>query len=314
MKKVFISLAIVAYLFTAANSKVQAQDKLEGQISISGAFALYPLAVKWAEEFKKLHPYVKIDVSAGGAGKGITDALSNMVDIGMVSRDISPEESKKGAFPISVTKDAVVAVVNASNPEIKNILAKGVTRDVLSTIWVSGTSKTWGDIAKSNSKAQIHSYTRSDASGAAEVWAKFFGKKQEDLLGVAVFGDPGLSTAVKKDVLGVAYNNIGYAYDHSTRKELDGLKVVPLDLNGNGKIDPEEKFYSTIDEIVNAIADGKYPSPPARELFFVTNGVPTKPVLKEFIKWTLTDGQKYVSEAGYINLKKDKLSNELKKF
>lgn len=313
MKKTILGIAIAAILLSKVSVNANAQDKLEGQISISGAFALYPLGVKWAEEFRKIHPNVKIDISAGGAGKGITDALSNMVDIGMVSRDIYPEETKKGAYPISVTKDAVVPVVNASNPEIKNILAKGVTKDALSSIWVSGNAKTWGEIAKGTSKAPIHTYTRSDASGAAEIWAKFFGKKQEDLLGVAVFGDPGLATAVKKDALGIGYNNIGYAYDQKSHKQLDGLKVVPLDLNNNGKIDADEDFYSTLDKIVDAIADGKYPSPPARELFFVTNGKPLKPVLKEFIKWVLTDGQKYVEETGFINLKKDKLVNELKK-
>jgi len=56
------------------------QSKLEGRLSLSGAFALYPMAVKWAEEFKKANPAVKIDISAGGAGKGMTDVLNNMVD------------------------------------------------------------------------------------------------------------------------------------------------------------------------------------------------------------------------------------------
>ena len=32
------------------------------------------------------------------------------------------------------TKDAVVAVVNASNPDIKNLFIKGLTRDELSSI------------------------------------------------------------------------------------------------------------------------------------------------------------------------------------
>jgi len=41
-------------------------DDLSGTISISGAFALYPITVKWADEFKKLHPNVKFNISAGG--------------------------------------------------------------------------------------------------------------------------------------------------------------------------------------------------------------------------------------------------------
>ena len=66
--------------------------ELQGEIQLSGAFALYPMAVKWAEEFRKIHPKVRIDISAGGAGKGITDALAKVVDLGMVSRDIYPQE------------------------------------------------------------------------------------------------------------------------------------------------------------------------------------------------------------------------------
>jgi len=37
----------------------------KGKISVSGAFALYPLMVTWADEFQKINPGVKIEVSAG---------------------------------------------------------------------------------------------------------------------------------------------------------------------------------------------------------------------------------------------------------
>ena len=90
-RKHFIQLAILAFMATGViitsssfknNLPKQGGDDLQGTISISGAFALYPMAVKWADEFKKLHPKVTFNVSAGGAGKGITDALSGLVDIG----------------------------------------------------------------------------------------------------------------------------------------------------------------------------------------------------------------------------------------
>ena len=80
--------------------KTQDSTNLKGEISLSGAFALYPLAVEWAGEFQQMHPGVKIDISAGGAGKGITDALSGMVDLGMVSRELYQEEIDKGAVGI----------------------------------------------------------------------------------------------------------------------------------------------------------------------------------------------------------------------
>ena len=91
---VLATLLILALLVTSCNqasSQVQDPDKLEGTVTISGAWALYPLMVRWGEEFQKLHPDVKFDISAGGAGKGMADALANAVDIGMVSREIYPE-------------------------------------------------------------------------------------------------------------------------------------------------------------------------------------------------------------------------------
>lgn len=315
MKKItyyILTLLLISNL-TSIRVMSQTKDDLKGNISISGAFALYPLTVKWAEEFKKLHPDVKFDISAGGAGKGMTDALANMVDIGLVSREISSDEAKKGAYGIAVTKDAVVATVSAANPNIKDILANGLDREAAINIFITGKTKTWGQAIGTQSKVPIRIYTRSDACGAAETWAKYLGKKQEDILGVGVFGDPGLAQAVKKDPSGIAFNNIGYAYDAKTKLPNPGIKVVPLDVNNNGKIDPEENFYNTMDEIVNAIAADKYPSPPARDLYFVTKGKPVKKELVAFIKWVLTDGQKYVFESGYINLSKEKLAKGLEK-
>jgi phosphate transport system substrate-binding protein len=315
MRKISVKIIIaLVVLKLSIPGMAFGQDEISGQLSISGAFALYPMTVKWSEEFRKIHPKVRIDISAGGAGKGIADVLGGMVDIGMVSREIYAEEVKKGAFPIAVTKDAVVAVISETNPALNDILAKGLKKDAGNNIWITGRFTTWAQAFGIKSTSPIHIYTRSDACGAAEMWAKIFGKKQEDLLGVGVFGDPGLAQAVKRDPLGIGYNNIGYAYDASTKQQVKGLRVVPLDLNENGKIDPDENFYSSMNDLIAAIAAGKYPSPPARELYFVCKGSPkNNKVLTEFIKWILTDGQKFVYEAGYIALPNDKIITEKKK-
>lgn len=315
MKKTKVTFLIATLLVRLFFTQYAiSQEKISGQISISGAFALYPMTVKWAEEFRKIYPEVRIDISAGGAGKGIADALSGMVDIGMVSREIYTEEIKKGAFPVAVTKDAVVAVVSEGNPMLIELLSKGLRKDAGNNIWITGKFTSWSQAFNVKSSSPIHIYTRSDACGAAEMWAKFFGKKQEDLLGVGVFGDPGLAQAVKRDPLGIGFNNIGYAYDANTKKQVKGLRVIPIDLNNNGIIDEDENFYNSMNDLIAAISSGKYPSPPARELYFVCKGSPkNNKIVSEFIRWILSDGQKYVHEAGYIALHKDRIQSEIKK-
>ena len=204
MKKMLAFLAIISLPghFSVQAQQLPSQEAvrtLQGTITISGAFALYPMAVKWAEEFRKLHPRVRFDISAGGAGKGIADALADMVDIGMVSREIHPLEIRKGAWFIAVTKDAVVPVINQANPLVKELLKKGIRKADFARIWLNEEPPTWNELVGNRGSSQVHVYTRSDSCGAAETWAQYFGKNQEDLLGIGVFGDPGLNEAVRKD-------------------------------------------------------------------------------------------------------------------
>jgi phosphate transport system substrate-binding protein len=150
-------------------------------LALSGAWALYPLAVRWQEEFQKTHPGATIDVQAGGAGKGIADALAGIADVGMVSREINPAEVEKGAVALAVAKDAVVAVISAKNPFRAEILERGFKREDLVAIWMRGTATTWEGLLGRAGRTPVHVFTRSDACGAAETWAAYLGGHQEDL-------------------------------------------------------------------------------------------------------------------------------------
>jgi phosphate transport system substrate-binding protein len=298
---------------TRPSANHSTSEELEGTITISGAFALYPMMIRWGEEFHELHPGVDFDVSAGGAGKGMSDALAGAVDIGMVSRPIFDEEIAKGAFWVAVAKDAVVPTVNAQNPALESLLAHGLTRGVCAGIWITGEVTMWGQVVNNASANKIHVYTRADACGAAQTWAEYMGGyKQEDLHGVAVQADPGLAEAVRQDPLGIGYNNLNFAYDPDTGQPIEGIQVIPLDLNENAKIDAEEDFYSTKKSLMTAIATEAYPSPPARALNLVTKGKPDG-LVNAFIEWILTDGQQYLEEVGYIQLAQEQLDEGISK-
>ena len=293
----------------SAAQATEAPAEVEQQtLTVSGAFALFPMMTVWGEQYSLVNPGVRFDITGGGAGKGITDMLSGVADIAMVSRELKQEEIDQGAFGVPVTIDAVVATVNANNPHIEQILAQGLTPEAAAAIWMSQATTTWGQFLGTDAAEAITVYTRSDSAGAAEVWAKYMGGSvQEDLIGTAVNGDPGLAEAVRQDELGIGFNNIGFAYDLTTGQQLDGLRVVPLDLNGDGQISADEDFYATKDDIAAAIAAKVYPFPPARELYLVTKGEPS-PVIADLYRWILTDGQAFVADAGYVSLSADRLT------
>lgn len=290
----FVVVAVVAVGLMAGGAVFQGQAQLSGTLTLSGAWAVYPTAVAWAEAFHKLHPGVRVDVSAGGAGKGAADAISGLVDIGMVSREPDPAELQRGITPVLVLHDAVFAVVSAQNPALPDLVRRGMTRQNLADLYVSGKVTTWDQVTGGKVGRPIHVYTRSDSCGAASSWAAFLGRKQEDLRGVGIFGDPGILDAVKRDPLGIGFSNFSYVFDRRG-KVLSGLALVPIDANGNGAAGPDEKF-ATRAEAARAIESKAYPV--SRNNYFFVKVRPSG-LAAAFIVFALSDeGTAVVSEVG----------------
>lgn len=292
MRKIISSLLLIGFtVFSVPSLKA---EELKGTITLTGAWAIYPTAVAWSEAFQRIHPDVRIDVSAGGAGKGAADAIAGLADIGMVSRDPDPSEIKKGIFPVYILHDAVFPVISDKNPVLKELLNKGVKQKVLNDIYITGTVTTWSDISGISTDKKVHVYTRSDSCGAAASWSKYFGKKQEDLKGVGVYGDPGLLEAAKRDPVGIGFNNFSYIFNKDG-SIVKGAVILPIDSNNNGKADSDE-IYDTREKAIKAIENGRYPA--TRKNFFFVKDKP-KGLVKEFIVFALSqEGTKIVEEVG----------------
>ena len=145
---------------------------------------------------------------------------------------------------------------------------------------------------------EIHVFTRSDAAGAAEQWAKFSGgKAQDDLKGIGVNGEPAILDTVIKDPLGIGYGNLNSIFDMSSGNIVPGIIIPPIDIDKNGKADADET-YKVKEDAFGAVANGTYPSPPARFENLATMGKPEGLTLA-FIEWILTDGQQYL-ESGRV--------------
>lgn len=296
-----------------SDADITSEEQLSGTISVSGAFALYPMMTVWAEEFSKVHPDVYFDVQGGGAGKGMTDTIAGAVDIGMISRSIKEEETAQGIFWVSVTKDAVFPIINSENPVAAQILEKGISQEIFNKIYITEEIKTWGEVVGDPTiTEEIHVFTRSDAAGAAEQWAKFTGgTAQEDLKGIGVNGEPSILDTVIKDPMGIGYGNLNSIFDLSSGNLVPGIIIPPIDIDNNGKAD-EIEIYTVKEDAFGAVANGTYPSPPARFENLATLGKPEGLTL-EFIKWILTDGQQYLESAGYVPLTAEQKAESLEK-
>ena len=317
-KKVLGIFAIITIITIGIVSNCGCVEKSENTIKVSGAYSLYPMMIVWAQEYQKLHSDIKIDVSSGGAGKGMADALAGSVDLGMVSRDVTSAESSQGIVAVAVVEDAVLATINTANPALDKILEKGLTKQQLRDIFINYSIPTWGQLVGNSTNIEpIKVYSRSDPCGAAEAWVKYLGDyTQDDIPTIEeitkVKGDDSMSKAIASDPLGIGYSNVNYIYSNTTKIPKEGIVVIPLDLNENGTIDPEENFYENRDDVVNAEINDTLPSPPSRLVYLVTLTNFTG-ITKDFVRWILTDGQQYTFDNGYGAVPSDIIDDQLQK-
>ena len=309
---IFSILLVWIFFFHACSSNLKKEKSV---VTLSGAFAIYPTAVAWGEEFQKNYPDVKIEVSAGGAGKGAADCIAGFVDIGMVSRDPDPSELEKGITAIPICHDGVFLIINKKNSFVEKFLEKGLTKEILTTLYKEKKKMTFEEILQieSESRNTINIYTRADSCGAAATFAKFLGNfKQENLDGIGVNSDPQMINAILNDANGISYVNFSYIFDKEG-KIFQGLKVIPIDVDGNGKIDEKEKISSRIDA-VNSINEKIYPI--TRKNYFFVKGEP-KGMVNEFIKFCLGDkGTKILEDCGtsipLLESERNEIKNKIK--
>ena len=283
-------------------SVVEKKSNLRGNFSISGAYALYPLVSKLANEFMKIQPGVKIDITKMGTGEGITALLTKNCDLAMISRPLTDEEINAGIWVIPVAKDGVAPIVNQKNPYLETLLSQGLSPQEFLQVFTSGKQLTWGFVLGNTAKEKITVYTRADESGAADIWADFLYKKSSDIKGIGVRGDDEMIKSIQEDPLAIGFCNFTYAFDIETGERKKDIQIIPSDLDFDNKIDKVEIPFVNLEEAHRSLWLGFYPDQLCRELTLGSLGKPTDPAIVGFLKYVLGEGQNNVKKSGYCPL------------
>jgi len=222
-----------------------------GSISIAGSTALLPLALDAARVYQEQNKDVKISVSGGGSGTGISQVAGKAIDIGD-SDILAP------AHPELV--DNKVAVIGFAVVTHPGVTVKNLTKKQLQDIF-SGNVSNWKDVGGSDQKIVVINRPRS--SGTRAVFVK-------TIMDGAAVSESGLTEDATGTVVSVVKQTpgaISYAAFSGTR----GQGVNELSVNGVAPTDDD-------------IVDGKYPIWSYEHMF--TNGPPSGDTAKfiEFVQ------------------------------
>jgi phosphate transport system substrate-binding protein len=192
-------------------------SELAGKITATGSSSVAPLILEVAKAFEKLHPKVRIDVQTGGSSRGIADARRGLADIGMASRDLTPDERTELVQHV-VAKDGICIILNARNKVAE--LSEPQIADIF-----TGKIADWSQVGGSPGRVTV--INKAEGRSTLEVFLAHFNLKNSDVKANVVIGDnaQGIKT-IYGNAGGIAYVSIGAAEFEVQQK--GALKMLPL--------------------------------------------------------------------------------------
>jgi phosphate transport system substrate-binding protein len=310
------------------------------KVQINGAGATFPLPIytKWFSEYNKLHPNVEINYGSIGSGGGIRQITNGTVFFGatdgpMTNDQLLAAPSKILHFPTVLGADVPVYNIPNLSAELK------FTGPVLADIFLGKITK-WNDpaIAKLNTGVNLPGTDitvvhRSDASGTSYIWVDYLAKvspEWKNKVGVATAvnwpvglggkGNEGVAGLVTQTPGSIGYVELIYALQNKISygpvQNLAGEyvrasteTVTNAAAAASGKAMPSDFRVS----ITNAPGKNVYPISSFTWLLFYEHpkDKATAKTMVDFMRWALTDGQKFAPELGYAPLPQPVVAMEM---
>jgi phosphate transport system substrate-binding protein len=217
---------------------------------------------------------IRVDIQGGGATRGIREVASGEKNLGGTCRHALDVPEEKGVTLHHVAWDALVVIVNRTNP------VKSITLQQLRAV-AEGRIKDWGALG-GPAHTPLKFYDRKGKISGVGLMAReiLFHDPGKAFMAAAEFQESGpMEQSIEKDKWAIGITGIS-----SARKR----KVKILELNG-------------INTAKQNIASGKYLL--YRPLYLVTKSTPDR-TTEKFIEFALSsEGQRIISEQGTVNLR-----------
>jgi len=332
MKKVWYSALGLAVL---AGATVAAQT-----IQINGAGATFPAPIytKWFSEYNKLHPHVRINYQPMGSGAGVRQVTARTVFFGASDGPMTPEQLLAAPGKILHLPTVLGAVVPVYNiPGVSQELK--FTGPLLADIFLGKVTK-WNDPALTalNPQARLPGTDivvahRSDGSGTTYIWTDYLAKVSPEWMkrvgvnqapswptGVAAAKNDGVAAIVRQAPGAIGYVELIYALQTKTAygqvKNMNG-KFVKASIDSVTAAAAAAATKMPADyrvSITNAPGDAVYPISSFTWMLFYQDPKDKAQgtAMVDFMKWALTDGQKFAREMGYAPIPKIVVDMEMK--
>jgi glycine cleavage system H lipoate-binding protein/ABC-type phosphate transport system substrate-binding protein len=272
----------------------------DGTVTIQCSPDLYRLTSVWASEFEKANPGTRVSVlkSLGSSKQGLLNGEGNLL---FLSNESVLSLKNDAEWKMVVGRDVIVPVINSKNPLLKEISKQGISADDLSRLFSGSGDLNWGSLLENGENVPLHYFTANNEAINSGI-AAFLNQDQIQETGIVMNDSKEMIGTIQKDPNGLGFCRMKDLLEMNGQNIPDNIQLLPIDKNGNGRIDNFENIYRDQNTFMRGVWIGKYPSTLCRNIYSVSSAKPENDAEIAFLQWVLTDGQKYLNQNGYFDL------------
>jgi len=293
MAMLFISMTAIQ----GAQKEKSTSGKNELKVRCSPG--LENLAARLAGDYKKEKETVQIQLSTLSEGD-LHDKLGEG-SLALLNKECVAGLEGDQYFSLVIGRDAIVPVMNANHPQKNLILEKGLSPEQFSRAYTGRANICWGEVLGLQDQTPVHSYMPGIPC-ALEYLSEFLGTQPADLSGLQIMDPEEMLHKIASDPSAMGFCSLNCLMDLEKAGLETQIALVPVDMDGDGRIGTFEDIYESSSTLAHGIFVGRFPRALYSRIYMLADKQPVGSVEQEFMQWLISGGQESVATAGIMAL------------
>ena len=311
--KILLTIGMLIFFMLTISSRgvTQTQNASEKEtISVWSVPETEELTKTFIHEYGKLHPNTELKMEPLMVS-GFTETIHKTPGVAFVSKETGVSFKDASLLTMVVGRDVIVPVMNAGNPFTSVLEDQGISVKKFREAFTTDKAD-WDIFLENKVTAPLKIYVLDDNLAQSAV-AAFLNVRPEMVATFEIKQADEIIRLVQQDKYAIGFCRLNNVTEPGQQEMLDNLKLLPIDKNGNKKIDYHEKIYGNLHDFNRGLWIGKYPGALIHNIYSISSADAAEENVAGFLSWVVTDGQDFMESNGFSELVHNERQSRLEK-
>ncbi len=310
--KILLTATLLILVTLGMGSKIAANAAMSDKtVLIRTTPESRSLVESWTKDYTKNNSGINFEIQPLNFS-AFSDELTNSNTLGFFVKRPDVSMVGESMWQMVVGRDIIVPVISRENPFAEILNAEGVSVKELSALTKSKEMQNWNSLLQNAQNAPIHFYILNKPEVEVSV-SRFLEIDPALIKSVEAKPMDEILEILKNDKYSIAFCRLADAVDWEKHDFIESVSLLPIDKNGNGRLDFNENIFANLESFERAVWIGKYPKSLIYNIYAVSSTQPEDDAITEFLSWVVTSGQQSVGENGYTELASNEVRSNLEK-